>query len=149
MVCGWRSRLRNLSTFFAEQGEHFPTHIVLDRDKKFTKEFKDILKVEGIEFREIPPLSPNLNPFAERWVQTVKRECLYHFIVFGEGHLRHLLHEYLAYFHRFRPHQGIGNVLLDERGKSPPESTDVVPLESVVCHESLGGLLKHYERKAA
>jgi putative transposase len=82
-------------------------------------------------------------------VQSAKRECLDHFIVFGEGHLRYLLKEYLSYFHQFRPHQGIGNVLLDEHDKSPPELSDVVPLGNVTCHESLGGLLKHYERKVA
>lgn len=141
---------RNLSMYFAEQGKHFPSHIVLDRDTKFTKEFKSILKTDGIEFREIPPLSPNLNPFAERWVQSVKRECLEHFIVFGEGHLRYLLQEYLAYYHAHRPHQGIGNILLDERDKSPPNNlVEDIPIKEITCHESLGGLLRHYERKAA
>jgi putative transposase len=140
---------RNLSMFFAEQGMHFPTHIILDRDTKFTKVFKSILEYDGIEFREIPPLSPNLNPFAERWVQSVKRECLDHFIVFGEGHLQHLLREYVSYFHQFRPHQGIGNVLLSQRDQSEVPIEATISIDEMVCHELLGGLLKHYERKAA
>ena len=71
-----------------------------------------------------------------------------HFIVFGEGHLRFLLKEYLSYFHQFRPHQGIGNVLLDQRDLADDPIETAIPGE-LVCHESLGGLFRHYERKAA
>jgi putative transposase len=74
---------------------------------------------------------------------------LNHFLVFGERHLRYILKCWLQYYHQFRPHQGLGNVLLAERGMPSPELSDVVPLGEIVCHESLGGLLKHYERKAA
>jgi putative transposase len=76
---------RNMSMIFAEDEEHFPTHIIRDRDTKFTKQFCDILETDDIEFREIAPLSPNMNPFAEAWVRRIKAECLDHFIVFGEG----------------------------------------------------------------
>lgn len=104
----WMARqARNLCTFLEEQGDRKPTHIIRDRDSKFTTRFCSILALEGIEFREIPPLSPNLNPFAEAWVQRVKRECLDFFVVFGERHLRYILGEWLDYDHRFRPHQGL------------------------------------------
>ena len=140
---------RNLSMFFAEQGETKPTHIIRDRDSKFTAEFCSILESDGIEFRPIPPRSPNLNPFAEAWVQRTKHEVLNHFLVFGERHLRHILTFWVQYYHLHRPHQGLGNVLLDERKKPPTGLSDIVPLGKITCHESLGGLLKHYERKAA
>jgi putative transposase len=140
---------RNLSMFFDEQGETKPTHIIRDRDTKFTAEFCSILESDGIEFRPIPPRSPNLNPHSEAWVQRTKHEVLNHFLVFGERHLRYILSSWLQYYNQFRPHQGLGNVLLDDRDKAPPELSDVVPLGNVTCHESLGGLLKHYERKAA
>jgi putative transposase len=78
---------RNLSMFFAEQGEFKPTHIIRDRDAKFTAQFCSILESEGIEFRPTPPRSPNLNPFSEAWVQRTKHEVLNHFLVFGERHL--------------------------------------------------------------
>ncbi|MGO8746896.1 MAG: hypothetical protein ACLQNE_12995 [Thermoguttaceae bacterium] len=60
---------RNACMYFAEQGEFTPTHIIRDRDKKFTEQFCSILKSEGVEFKEIPPRSPNMNPHAEAWVQ--------------------------------------------------------------------------------
>jgi hypothetical protein len=71
-----------------------------------------------------------------------------HFIVFGEEHLRYLLQKFLSYHHAHRPHQGIGNVLLAQRDLPDVHVDEAIPGE-MVCHESLGGLLKHYERKAA
>jgi len=134
---------------FAEEPAEFrPTHIVRDRDTKFTAEFCSILETDGIGFRPIPPRSPNLNPYAESWVSRIRAECLNHFIVFGEAHLRHILACWLDYYHRWRPHQGLGNVpILGDL--PPPDSLDGFHLDDVVCHESLGGLLKHYERRAA
>jgi len=139
---------RKLCEYFRQQGDAKPTHIIRDRNTKSTAKFCSILKSEGIQFRPIPPLSPNLNAFAEAWVQRVKRECLDHFMVFGETHLHYLLDCYLDYYHRFRPHQGIGNVPPDpaHRPTSPMEDAQI---GHVVCHEHLGGLLKHYERRAA
>lgn len=140
---------RSMSMVFAEEPqESRPTHIIRDRDSKFTAEFCSVLESDGIEFRPIPPLSPNLNPFAEAWVQRTKHEVLNHFIVFGEAHLRKILDDWLTYYHRHRPHQGLGNVPIS--GDSLPEiSVDDFQMENIVCHETLGGLLKHYERKAA
>lgn len=139
---------RNLSMYFAEQGEFRPTHIIRDRDTKFTDEFCSILRCDGIKFQPIPPLSPNLNSHAEAWVQRVKRECLDWFLVFGERHLRHILTCWLEYYNNFRPHQGLGNVPI---GAPLPEfeSVEFFQRKDIICHESLGGLLKHYERKAA
>jgi putative transposase len=81
-------------------------------------------------------------------VQSVKRECLDHFMVLGEKHLRHLIQEYLAYYHGPRPHQGLGNVPLG-MSSVVPEPVEAMPVGDLVCHERLGGLLKHYERNAA
>ena len=133
---------------FAEEPVEFqPTHIVRDRDSKFTAEFCSILETDGIEFRPIPPRSPNLNPFAEVWVQRTKHEVLNHFLVFGERHLRHIMEQWLIYYHNFRPHQGLGNVPIS--GEPPPaEPLERLCLDDVVCHESLGGLLRRYERCA-
>jgi putative transposase len=140
---------RNMSGVFADEPEESrPTHIIRDRDTKFTAQFCSILESDGIEFRPIPPLSPNLNPFAEAWVQRTKHEVLNHFIVFGEAHVRTILSDWLTYYHGHRPHQGLGNVLIS--GVEAPEiSVDDFRRADVVRHESLGGLLMHYERKAA
>ena len=146
----WMANMaRNMSMIFAEEKAEFqPTHIIRDRDTKFTEQFCSILKTDGIEFRPIPPRSPNLNPYAEVWVGRTKAEVLNHFIVFGEAHLRHIMKCWLTFYHQFRPHQGLGNVPIDA-DLPPPVSINHFSLEDVVCHESLGGLLKHYQRRAA
>ena len=89
--------------------------------------------------------APNMNAYAERWVQSIKHECLNHFIVFGEDHLRHLISSYVTYYNEERPHQGRGN---------RPLRVDVAPNEvsadtsRIVCDQRLGGLLKHYRYAA-
>lgn len=146
----WMAQVaRNMSMVFGEEPAEFrPTHIVRDRDSKFTEQFCAILETDGIEFRPIPARSPNLNPHSEAWVGRTKAECLDWFIVFGESHLRHILQEWLTHYHKFRPHQGLGNVPI--MAELPPATPiNEFSLEEVVCHESLGGLLKHYQRKAA
>jgi putative transposase len=92
----------------------------------------------------LPPRSPHLNAYAERWVRSVKDEALSRLILFGEASLRHALHEYVEHYHHERNHQGKGNVLLFPL--SSPPGVDDSPMQ---CRERLGGLLKYYERKAA
>jgi putative transposase len=146
----WMAQIaRNMSMVFAEEPAAFqPTHIIRDRDSKFTAQFCSILETDGIQFRPIPPRSPNLNPFAEAWIGRTRAECLNWFIVFGEAHLRHILGCWLTHYHSQRPHQGMGNVpiLTDTPAPKPVAQFQI---DDIVCHESLGGLLKHYERRAA
>jgi len=78
-----------------------------------------------------------------RFVQTIKGECLDHFLIFGEEHLRYLCSEFLVHYHQERPHQGVGNVLLT--GEAPPEEA-VLSIHDIVCECRLGGLLKHSRR---
>jgi putative transposase len=85
-----------------------------------------------------------MNPYAVVWVGRTKAECLNHFIVFGEKHLWTILKSWLDYYHRWRPHQGLGDVPIDT-ALPPPAPIEDFRLEDVVCHEALGGLLKHYE----
>ena len=146
----WMAQMaRNMSMVFAEAPAEFrPTHIIRDRDTKFTAQFCSILETDGLEFRPIPARSPNLNPYCESWVGRTRAEVLNHFIVFGENHLRHILACWLTHYHSQRPHQGLGNVLI-AIDLPPPEPLDAFRLDDVVCHESLGGLLKHFERRAA
>ena len=102
------------------------------------------IKDAGVERVVLPPRSPNLNAYAERWVRSVKEECLARMILFGEAALCRALHEYLAHYHHERNHQGKGNVLL-----FPAVSQDLERTGSIQCHERLGGLLKYYTREAA
>jgi putative transposase len=146
----WMAQVaRNTSMYFAEQPVEFqPSHIIRDRDSKFTAKFCSVLEGDGIEFRPIPRRSPNLNPYAEVWIGRTKAECLDHFIVFGERHLRHIIKQWVTYYHFRRPHQGLGNVPIDTSLPSPSPLQEFCK-EDIVCHETLGGLLKHYERCAA
>jgi transposase InsO family protein len=119
-------------------------YLIHDGDKKFCASFKDILDNSGVKRVPLPPRSPWLNSFAERWVQSVKTEALSRMILFGERSLRHVLSEYMAHYHMERPHQGKGNVILFPSGQAVPNSDS--PIE---CRERLGGLLKYYHRRAA
>ena len=92
----------------------------------------------------LPAKSPNLNAFAERWVRSVKQECLSKVILFGEGPLLRVLTEYSRHYHHERNHQGKGNRLLfPEVAAKQPRSN-----HSIECCQRLGGLLKYYRRAA-
>ena len=119
-------------------------YLLHDRDAKFCRAFADVLQSSGIRCLTLPARSPNLNAFAERWVRSVKEECLSKFILFGEASLERALREFIAHYHSERNHQGKGNRLL-----FPPEPS--VPTASsgrVHCQERLGGLLRYYARAA-
>ena len=123
------------------------TELLHDSDTKFTKSFRQILKSERIRPHRLTPVSPNLNAFVERFIQTLGQECLDHFIVLGEKHLDYLVREFVHHYHEFRPHQSLEN--LPPVGNPPPEELATISADAIVCHERLGSLLKHYERKAA
>jgi len=134
---------RNFSIHLYETGIE-ASHLIRDGDKKFTEQFNEFLKAGGTEIIRIPPATPNMNPFAERWAQTLQVECLDRFIILGEMHLRYLVSEFLKHYLRERPHQGVGNEPLLKAGNDPPPSTG-----RILCQKRLGGLLKHYYRKAS
>ena len=90
-----------------------------------------------------------VNAFVERFIQTIQQECLDHFVVVGEWHLNHLVREFLRYYHRFRPHQGLENLTPDQ-AMTPkrPETGVSGRMGPIVRDEWLGGLLKSYRRAA-
>ncbi len=94
---------RAVAALFADLPEP-PKYLLRDRDGKFGEEFDAIFELAGVEVKVLPPQSPNFNGHAERWVESIRRECLDHFIILGEGHLRHLVSEYLAHYNEERPH---------------------------------------------
>ena len=120
-------------------------YLLNDRDRKFCREFRNTLVAGGVRCLALPPRSPNLNSYAERWVRSIKEECLSRLILFGENSLRRVVSNYLDHFHHERNHQGKGNLLLFPTGSvaSPTQVT------AVRCHERLGGLLKYYCGRAA
>ncbi len=86
--------------------------------------------------------APRANAVAERWIRSVRQECLDHLLIVGEAHLRHVLRAYVAYYNQARPHQG-----LDQRTPIPP--TEPAGEGAIRHRELLGGLLREYYREAA
>jgi putative transposase len=114
-------------------------------ERKFSKAFIAILKAGGVRSVKIPAQSPNCNSCAERFVKTIKYECLNHFVIFGERHLRHLIKEFVEHYMTERFHQGIGGQLIRNVGPTNDNGAD----GKVTCRSRLGGLLNYYHRKAA
>jgi putative transposase len=118
-------------------------YLLHDRDSKFCASFREILEAGGVKPLALPPRSPNLNAYAERWVRSVKEECLSKLILLSEGSLRCALHHFEVHYHEERNHQGKENRLLF--AVPTPSSMG----NRVRRRERLGGLLKSYERQAA
>ena len=118
-------------------------YLVLDRDSKFTAQFCRILQDAGVHVVRTAFQAPNMNAYAERWVLSVKFECLDRMILVGETSLRRALREYGTHFHQERPHQGLGNELI------APEHRVDSPTGEIMETERLGGLLRSYRRLAA
>ena len=118
-------------------------YLLHDRDTRYTQSFRAIIKSGQVKTLVLPAHSPNLNAYAERWVRSVKEECLSKLILFGERSLRRALSEYVAHYHAERNHQGKSNVLLF------PRVTKTCREDPVQCRERLGGLLRYYHQEAA
>jgi transposase InsO family protein len=116
--------------------------LIHDRDAKFTSSFNAVFEWEGTETILTPYRRPKANAYAERWVRTVREECLDHLLIVGEAHLRRVLLEYVNYYNYRRPHQGI-------------EQQCPIPIEHglkegpVKCRDVLGGIIHDYHREAA
>jgi putative transposase len=120
-------------------------YLIHDRDTKYCQSFRDIIEFGDVKTLPLPARSPNLNAFSERWVKSVKDDCLSKLILFGETSLRRALHDYQIHYHAERNHQGKDNVLLFPTAAQAKNRVD----GSVRCKERLGGLLKYYHRDAA
>ena len=131
-------QLRNLSV----EQDHLPRFILHDRDSKFSDEFDAFAQSSGTEILRLPARSPNLNAYAERWVRSVREECLDHIIVLNERHLRYVLKEYVEYFMTRRPHQGLKQQRPDSRDEPSTSGR-------ISCRQVLGGLINDYYREAA
>src|SRR5262249_1359411 len=138
---------RNASIQMAEWG--LPARfLLLDHDAKFTGAFDSVFEADGTEVKRVGPVAPNLNAYAERYAQTLRKECLDHFLVLGENHLRHLLREWGAPSLDERPPQAKGTAPLSVADAGEPVTLPF-PSGEIVCRARLGGLLRHYHRQAA
>jgi putative transposase len=117
-------------------------YLILDRDTKISDAFRSVFAREGIHVIRLPPRSPNLNAFAERFVRAIKEECLSR-IFFGPASLQHAVRQFMAHYHTERNHQGLENRL------SQPASVTSLPHHPVQRRQRLGGILSCYHRAAA
>ena len=137
---------RNLLLVLEEQGRRL-CYVLRDRDAKFTRGFDDVFASHGAEVLPTPVQAPNANAYAERWVRTVRTECLDWLLIIGRGHLEQVLRVYAAHDNAHRPHRALGLEPPD-----PPADLNVVrdgQPGRVHRHDLLGGLLHEYHRRAA
>jgi transposase InsO family protein len=115
--------------------------LICDRDSKWTGRFHRIIQGAGVQIVLTPVRAPNANAYVERFVRSIREECLDRLILFGERRLRRALDEFVAHYHGERNHQGLGNELI-----TPATAAARGP--RVRCRNRLGGLLRYYHRAA-
>jgi putative transposase len=134
---------RNLLMELGDKGIR-PRFLVRDRDRKFTRDFDDVFRTEGIRVVKAPVRAPKAKAHAERWVGSVRRECLDRLLIVGRRHLEHVVREYVLHYNTHRPHRS-----LDQRPPlaKPPIDEPAPPaaeLELLRRRDRLGGLLREY-----
>jgi transposase InsO family protein len=115
--------------------------LILDRDTKFTDEFRELLVGSGTNVVRLPARSPNLNAYAERFVLSIKSECLDRLIFFTEASLRRAVRAFADHYHRERCHQGLGNTLIEPATRESGGE--------IQSRDRLGGMLRYYYRQVA
>jgi len=115
--------------------------LICDRDRKWTRDVRRLLGDAGVQVVQAPFQAPNANAYAERFVRSIKHECLDRLVPLGERHFRRALKEFVDHYHRERNHQGLENRLID--GDAPRRRAG-----RICRRQRLGGLLNYYERAA-
>ena len=118
-------------------------YLLMDRDARFSAAFRSTLGDVGMKSVRLPARSPDLNSHLERFMRSLKEECLDRMIFFGEASLRRATTEFLVHFHEERNHQGLNNQIID-----PDEKVGRLS-GAVQCRERLGRMLRYYYRRAA
>jgi putative transposase len=118
-------------------------YLIHDRDPLYTREFLSTLAEAGIASVKLPPRSPNLNAYAERFVRTIKEDCLDRTILFGERSLRNSIQHFSAHYHFEQNHQGLGNGIIT------PNQMIGQLTGTIRRRQRLAGLLRYYYREAA
>src|SRR6266849_2746611 len=122
---------------------HAKQYLIIDRDTKYSAQFRRLIRDNGTKVIRLPPRSPNLNAYAERFVRSIKDECLNRMIFIGQASLRRAVTEYMDHYHAERNHQGLANQLI--------HAPAVVAANDGPIHRNmrLGGTLNFYYRNAA
>jgi transposase InsO family protein len=133
---------RNFASELEDARRHF-RFLIRDRDTKFTASFDAVLTSVGIETIRTPVASPQANAFAERFVRSVRQECLDHLLVASQRHLEAVLAEYIRHYNEARPHRGLQLI-----PPLPRPATSAAADGKVIRHDVLGGIIHEYERAA-
>ncbi len=142
-----RQAARNLLMDLDEHAHRF-RFLIRDRDAKFTTGFDAVFAAAGIETVKIPPRAPRANAYAERWVRTVRAECLDWTLVWNRHHLQRVLGSYLEHYNTARPHRGIGLEVPVPIGALRAVEPSTHPDARVERVDVLGGLIHEYRRAA-
>jgi hypothetical protein len=118
-------------------------YLLMDRDSTYSEAFRHLREQAAVHCVRLPARSPNLTPHIERFMRTIKDECLHRMIFFGEPSLQTAVLEFLVHYHRERDHQGMANRIM-KPGKEVGRTTG-----SIRGRQRLGGILRYYHRKAA
>ncbi|MCA9110958.1 MAG: integrase core domain-containing protein, partial [Planctomycetaceae bacterium] len=143
----WVSQQAKNFLMDAEDMELTPRYVMRDNDTKFSAQFDEVFKTSGVQIKRTVPLSPNLRAHVERFIQSLKVECLDKFMIVAERHLNHVCREWRRHYNSDRPHSA-KNHLPPDFAESPDQTTDITSRD-IVCTTRLGGLLKSYMRRAA
>jgi len=144
----WMSQqARNLLMDLDERGQR-SRFLIHDRDTKFSRAFDGIFQNEDIAVISTPIRAPNANAYAERWVGSVRRECLDRLLIFGRRQLEHVLRVYVCHFNQQRPHRGLELRPPDSRRGLDPPAAAMARTPQVRRRDLLGGLLNEYELAA-
>ena len=117
--------------------------LIHDRDSKFTAAFDEVFRSDGIRTIRTPVRAPRANAFIERWIGTVRRECLDRILIVNRRHLERVLPVYIRHYNEHRPHRSLHQQ--PPLGEPPPESEAVVALDRVRRRDVLGGLIHEYK----
>ena len=137
---------RNLSYEIAERARPVK-FLIRDRDTKFTSSFDEVFGSEGIRIIRTPVRAPRANASAERFVRTVRRECLDRMLIFGRRHLEYVLTDYVAHYNHHRPHRALDQQA-PQSGRTSPASSGDPDLARLRRTDKLGGLIHEYELAA-
>ncbi|MCA1679668.1 MAG: integrase core domain-containing protein [Actinobacteria bacterium] len=136
---------RNLVMQLGEQTQQFRL-LIHDRDTKFSRAFDEVFRTEGIEVIRTPVQAPNANAFAERWVRTVRSDCLDRILILGRRHLERVLRVYSTHYNQHRPHRALQLAPPDGANTASADHTPETP--TVRRHDLLGGLIHEYQHAA-
>ena len=141
-TAAWVTQQARQLSWQLQDGDITARYLIRDRDSKFPPAFDAVFRSEGVEIIRTPYRAPNANAVAERWIRSIRQECLDHLLIISEAHLRRVLDIYVGFYNEDRPHQG-----LDQRTPVPaPLPAHPGPIR---CRALLGGLLRSYDREAA